>query len=500
MTSSVNLVAGELEDLVQRAMTRHRVPGAAIGVLHGGREHVAALGVTNVEHPLPVTPDTLFALGSITKTVTAMAVMRLVELGDATRDVLRSRLGVAEDQIDRARLDLDVPVRAYLPDLDLGNEAATASTTLRHLLTHTAGWQGGGNSYRYGYGEDALARSVASWGEGRTNVPIRHFAPPGAFYAYNSAGFNLAGRVLEVVSGKPCELVLRELVLRQLGMDTSFFLPWEILTHRFAVGHVVRDGEPRVHREPHEQQWGWVVGRIASANGGLMSTAADALRYLRFWLGDGAAHDGTRLLAPATMSLMTSPLVRRGETDAAVGLGWQLWESAGERGVRVLQHGGSVSVQRAELVVVPERGFAAVILTNATTGQALRPEISDWLLDRCVGIVRPEPRPFARPAHELAPFAGTYAGFFRAPDLDITPDGGGLVLRAAPRAEPLPLLAPSLPTGESRLEFITAHEALVVDGPAAGRVGTFIRRADGSVGWFQLLSGVGIDTYVRHDG
>src|SRR6266542_5633627 len=103
-TSADHLDAGELEAVVQRGMAHYRVPGAAVGVLHAGREYVTALGVTNVEHPLPVTPDTLFALGSITKTVTATAVMRLVELGDATRDALRSRLGVPEGQLARTRL------------------------------------------------------------------------------------------------------------------------------------------------------------------------------------------------------------------------------------------------------------------------------------------------------------------------------------------------------------------------------------------------------------
>ena len=492
--SADHLATAELEGVIQRAMARHRVPGTAVGVLQAGRECVVALGVTNVEHPLPVTPDTLFALGSITKTVTALAVMRLVELSDAAREVLRSRLRVPEDRHDRARLELDVPVRTYLPELNLGNEQATAGTTLRHLLTHTTGWKSNGNSYRYGYGEDALARSVASWGEPRTNIPIQHLAPPGAFYAYNSGGYNLVGRVLEVVTGNPCEVVLRELVLRPLGIERSFYLPWEVLTHRFAVGHAVRDGEPRVYREPEERQWGWVCGRIANAAGGLVSSVTDMLRYLRFWLGDGTADDGARLLSAETMALMRTPLVPRSGTGDAVGLAWQHPDMGG---ARVLQFSGSVTVQRAEVVLVPEREFAAVILTNATTGEPLRPEVSAWLLGRCLGIVRPKREPVLRPAGELAAFAGRYAGFYRLPDLEITPDGGGLLLKATPSAETPRPLASIHPTGESRLEFITPDDVVVVEGAGTGRVGSFIRRPDGTVGWFQWP--VGSDTYVREE-
>ena len=102
-------------------MEETQTPGVAVGLLHEGEEHVAGFGVTSLENPLEVTPDTLFQIGSITKTFTGTAAMRLVERGE---------------------LDLDAPVRTYLPGLKLSDEDVAARVTMRHLLTHTGGWIG----------------------------------------------------------------------------------------------------------------------------------------------------------------------------------------------------------------------------------------------------------------------------------------------------------------------------------------------------------------------
>ncbi len=103
----------ELGELIEAEMARLHVPGVAVGVLHEGRAFYGGYGVTSVENPLPVEPDTLFQIGSTTKTYTGTAAMRLVEAG---------------------QLDLDAPVRTYLPDLRLADEAVAAGVTLRHLL------------------------------------------------------------------------------------------------------------------------------------------------------------------------------------------------------------------------------------------------------------------------------------------------------------------------------------------------------------------------------
>jgi len=158
------------------------VPGVAVGVFWQGSEHLKGFGVTNVDHPLPVDADTLYRIGSTTKTFTATAMMRLVEQG---------------------KVDLAAPARKYLPDLKLADEAAAASVTVRQLLNHSAGWMG--DDYGdFGRGEDAIARYVA----GMMQLP--QLTPPGEVFAYNNAAVVVAGRVIETLTGKPYETALQE--------------------------------------------------------------------------------------------------------------------------------------------------------------------------------------------------------------------------------------------------------------------------------------------------
>jgi CubicO group peptidase (beta-lactamase class C family) len=212
-------------EAARAAMERLHVPGAAVGITHEGEEEVAGLGVTNVVHPLPVDDETLFQIGSITKTFTGTAVMRLVEAGS---------------------LDLDEPVRTYLPELRLADEEVAQRVTTRHLLTHTGGWEG---DYfdDLGAGDDALARMVAAVAE------LPQVTPLSEIWSYNNAGFYIAGRVVEVVSGKGFEAAISELVLEPLGLTMSFFFADDVMTHCFAVGHFIEDDEVTVAR-PWQRQ------------------------------------------------------------------------------------------------------------------------------------------------------------------------------------------------------------------------------------------------------
>ena len=130
---------GRLADKVEAAMAKYAIPGVGLGVWYRGREYVRGFGVTSVDQPSPVTADTVFRIGSTTKTFTATAIMRLVE---------------------RGRISLDRPVRAYLPDFQTQDPSVAVRITVRQLLNHSAGWQG---DYfeDTGDGDDALARYVA---------------------------------------------------------------------------------------------------------------------------------------------------------------------------------------------------------------------------------------------------------------------------------------------------------------------------------------------------
>ena len=171
----------ELDEVILRGMAQYDVPGCAVGLVLGDRTYVRGYGVTNVDDPTPVDGDTVFRIGSTTKTFTGTTVMRLVEQG---------------------RIDLDATVRTYLPDFTTADPAVGAQVTVRQLLNHSPGWLG---DYfeDFGRGDDALARYVA----GMARLP--QLTPLGSTFAYNNAAVAAAGRIVEVVTGSTYEDAVR---------------------------------------------------------------------------------------------------------------------------------------------------------------------------------------------------------------------------------------------------------------------------------------------------
>ena len=255
-----------LLDFVAATAAQFGIPGVAVGVWADGRAEYACHGVTSIDNPLPVDRDTLYVLGSVTKTYTATALMRLVAQG---------------------QVELDAPVRRYVPELRLADEQAAAEITVLNLLNHTAGldWR---MIVDTGEGDDALAAYVAKLAE------LKLIAPPGARASYSQAGYNLAGRIIEKVTGLTYERAIASLVLEPLGLSHSFFARDDVMTRRFAVGHNPGDdGTLSVARL-------WRCWRGDNPGGGLASSVADQIRWARFHLGDGHAESGVRVLPAET--------------------------------------------------------------------------------------------------------------------------------------------------------------------------------------------------------
>ncbi len=430
-----------LGDVVTEAMDRLHVPGVAVGILHEGREIVAGYGVTSVDYPLSVDPDTLFQIGSTSKTFTATAVMRLVEQGT---------------------IDLDSPILTYLPSFRMADESATSHATTRHLFTHTAGWAGD-YFYDTGRGDDTLALIV----ERMADLP--QITPLGENMSYNNAGFYLAGRVIEVVTGKPYEAAVKELVLDPLGLSRSFFFPEDVMTYSFAVGHRVHEGKPEVLRP-------WGLARSANAAGGVVSTVRDQLRYARFHLGDGTAFDGTRILKRETLEEMQSPHAPASSFADAMGISWRLmWLD----GIKIAAHGGGTLGQASSFDMVPERGFAITVLSN-TKDRLILDEIVLWAFDHFLGIPKPSRVPLAVPADRLERYAGTYTA--RGSDAEIYVRGGELYLQLRPKGGfPTPDVPPPATPPATRLAFYREDFVYQPDSPLSRFWGEFVRDKDGSI-------------------
>ncbi len=381
----------EIAPLVAEEQARYPVPGVSIGVSTDDEEWTAGFGVTSVANPVPVDADTLFQIGSITKTFLGTLVMRLVEEG---------------------KLDLDVPVRRWVPELRLRDEDAAARATLRHLLTHYAGWFGD-HFVDLGENDDALARYVASMADLEQQVPL------GSEWAYNNAAFGLAGRVVELVTDLPIETAMREQLLEPLGLARTFFFAREVITHRVAAGHNAFDGTPQVVRP-------WALPRASNCVGGIVSTVPELLRYARFHMGDGTTADGVRYLSAEALEHMRSPLAR-GPLGQQRGIGWAVQDV---KGVRIIGHGGATFGQMALLWIAPAQRFAIAMLTNTNQATQIQNRVTRWSWERYLGLPPSIPEPRAHTAQEAQRAAGTYRN--PSSELRIAVEDGALVLHQQP--------------------------------------------------------------------
>ncbi len=442
----------QLTSLIPPAMQHFHIPGVAIGLIYGDQQFSAGFGVTNLENPLPVNAETLFQVGSITKTVTATAIMRLVE---------------------RGLVDLDVPIRTYLPDLRLADSSVAERVTLRHIFTHTAGWMGDFFDDA-GLGDDALDIVVKRMDR------LPQITPLGEIWSYNNAGYYLAGRIIEVVTGKTYEDATRELALEPLGMSTSFFFAQDAITYRVAAGHdAVYPGD---ERQPAVLR-PWWLARVSNTLGGLVAPVNDMLRYARFHLGDGKAngHTGEQLLKPETLSAMHTPTVPAANGEF-MGVSWFLRDVDQ---LRIIRHGGATNGQQATFQMGPARQFSIVMLTNSDRGSELIRPVVKQAFESFLGIVEHEPEPIPASQAQLSQYAGRYEG--AAEDLQLEMSAGDLTLTVIPKGGfPTPDSPPQPAPPPTRLALSGPDHALALDEPFLGDQAEFLRAVDGSLTWLRF--------------
>ncbi|MGV0834008.1 serine hydrolase domain-containing protein [Mycolicibacterium thermoresistibile] len=452
---------GELDARIEELMARYAVPGVAVGVWHRGREHLRGFGVTNVDEPEPVTPDTLFRIASTSKTFTGTTVMRLAEAGG---------------------IDLDERVRVYLPEFTTSDPTVAERVTVRQLLNHTPGWHGD-YAVDFGPGDDALAQYAAAI----STLP--QLTPLGSTFAYNNAAIALAGRVIEEASGTSYEQAVRDQVIDPLGLQHTGFSTDQLSGHRVALPHVLEDGRPVVDRDA------WEFPRSLNPTGGLISSARDQLAYARFHLGDGTGPDGTTLLHADSLTAMRSNPGPGGtltvELDG-IGITWHLRPTV--EGVHVVQHGGTVTGQHSGFYFVPDRDFALTVLTNSDGGAQLVPDLmyDDWALQHFAGVHNLPVRLRDLSPAELAAYEGRYTtyetdfdGQRQTTTTQLTADRGRLRYQALSEAGD-PVDAPA--TTPAHLAFYRDDyvQPLNRDGDPMPVRADFVRDGDGRVQWLRF--------------
>ncbi|MEV4250645.1 serine hydrolase domain-containing protein [Streptosporangium canum] len=356
----------------------HHVPGATLAVLVDGAIHELAGGVLHRGTGVEATTDSVFQLGSIAKIYTATLIMQLADSGD---------------------LDLDAPVTNVLPGFAVADPEATKSITVRRLLSHTSGLTCD-FTLDTGRGDDCLAKYV----EAAKGVALD--CPPGTAVSYSSLGYNVLGRIVEVLTGQTWDQALKDRLLTPLGLTHTMTLPEEALRFRAAMGHL---GEPGTDPDP-APAWD-LMPRSAGPYGRVIASAADVVRLARMHLSGGLAPDGTRVLSSETVAAM-----QRREVDVpdkwtvsadGWGLGWTLYDWFGVPG---FGHDGASIGQYAYLRVVPGADVAIALLTNGGGARLLYAALLRELLDELADVKMPEPFAPALqpPAVNFAPLTGAY--------------------------------------------------------------------------------------------
>lgn len=355
-----------VEARVDAFRTAHRVPGVAVVVFRGNGDVVAtARGVRSAADPVPLTPDTLFRLYSLTKTVTAVTVLRLW---------------------DRGLLDLDTPLGDVAPRLAEAAPGTHTRLTVRQLLSHTAGLAAGVAQIAQDSGApEALAEETR-----REAAAIDVIAPPGRLYSYSNHGYALLGAAVEELTGRPYAEAVAELVAEPLGLPSLCFDPLVAMTHPLSQQHVLVDEEPSVSR------WYGASARLYPAGMAFMSPA-DLARLGRMHLSGGLVPDTSeRFLSERALTEQRGRQADIGLVeDRHYGLGLYVGPRYGD--ADCCGHEGYYTGTWCYLMLYPGQDLGVVWCDNRghdTVLSAARREAIDAILQELGVPAEPRERPF----------------------------------------------------------------------------------------------------------
>ena len=313
------------------------VPGAVLGIWHDGETTVTPYGVLNAATGVETTADSLFQIGSVTKTWTATMIVQLA----------------AED-----RLDLDDAVVKLLPEAPIDPRI-----TVRHLLTHTSGIDGDVFTDT-GRGDDCVERYVALLGD------VDLLFEPGTAYSYCNAGYVVLGRIIEVLDGRTWDESLKARLIEPLGLTQTVTLPEEAILHRAARGHVASDGAPVKT---------WQLPRSIGAAGLITASAGDVLQFALMHLTDDRY---------AAMQEPQVPFAGGVGGFTNLGLAWRIYDWGGRP---LFGHDGSTISQTAFLRIDPAARLVVCLLTNSGNGPALFEPLASEVFTEYAGIAHPAP-------------------------------------------------------------------------------------------------------------
>jgi CubicO group peptidase (beta-lactamase class C family) len=342
---------------------QENLPGLLAGIVRDGElVHVTALGQADREAGRAVTRETAFRIASMTKSTTALAILALR---------------------DADRLALDAPLSDYIPRFALVAPATrdSAPVTVRHLLTHTAGFVTDDP-----WGDRVLGMSPEAL-DALIETGTLFARPPGLAFEYSNLGYALLGRAITNVTGEPYQSFIRRTLLQPLGMTRTTFDAFEAARGDFAWGYRCDDGVwARERLEPDGE-----VG----AMGGLATTAADYTRYLAFLLSAWPPRDDpetgpVRRASVREMGLFHAPPFLP-DPPVPTAYGYGLMDAVDPLGRR-LHHPGGLPGYGSHMLFLPERGVGVFAFANRTYApmSRLTPRLAEQFL---ATLPKPAPVP-----------------------------------------------------------------------------------------------------------
>ncbi len=351
----------DVDSIMSQLMSLYDIPGAGLALVKDGKVFYSkGYGYRDTTAKTPVTENTLFSVGSVTKSFTAMDVVELVDAG---------------------KLDLDTPVIKYIPDLKLSDPKAAQVITLRELLDMSSG----------------LARSDIGFVTGQLttreqtladipNIPIT--AEPGKQWQYSNQSYVLAAYAAEKVSGQTWEALTQQGVFDPLGLKTANFNADGLKNSTDAARPHALDvlkGQLPIDYSPYME--------AAGPAGAINASAVDMAKYMLFQLGDGTVN-GKQLVSPEMMKAMHSQQIAIGTGPEAdlmralmltdlqgYGFGWMTEQY---RGLDMVQHDGVVNGFQSTMTIVPAKNIGVTILVNTSGAnpflEVARLRLIEWML------------------------------------------------------------------------------------------------------------------------
>ncbi len=392
-SAAAQSIGYEVDALLEQQLKRFDVPGVGLAIVQNGRViYSQGYGVRDIKTGASATADTLFAIGSSTKSFTSLGIMQQVEAG---------------------QLNLDEPINTYLPKLQFSDPQKAKQVTLRRLLSMTSGLPRADELW--GYNPELNTRQQML----ETIAQIRFNTEVGKVFQYCNQNFIAAGAALEQVTGSSWENNTKANILRPIGMKRTVF-GWDDAKKdsNHATGHLV--GFSGISAIPSFDRF-----EVIGPAGSIHSSANEMGRYMAFQMGTGKA-GGRTLITPASFKEMhRSQIAISGGSDpsfSGYGLGWFTSEY---RGVKVVEHGGNINGFTAAMRLMPEKRMGFVLLTNLnganefteTTSRGLteimlnmqpRSDFSDSIYSTTRALLE-QTKTFQAPAAQLQSLEGQYA-------------------------------------------------------------------------------------------